>query len=98
MVFAPKPASVITTPNSDDTPVRAKTTKMSDSNQDKLLATRSVIKTEDIRTFIEEKMVESLVGVLQIQSQEFDIDTSYTDFGVDSILAVEILMTNSPSN
>ncbi|MBF0119026.1 MAG: SDR family NAD(P)-dependent oxidoreductase [Desulfobacterales bacterium] len=41
------------------------------------------------RVNIEEKITESLTQVLK--NQDFDINTPYTDFGVDSILAVEII-------
>ncbi len=41
--------------------------------------------------FIEEKITDSLAASLQIRGQEFDIDTSYTEFGVGSMLGIEII-------
>jgi acyl carrier protein len=40
---------------------------------------------------VEEAITASLALVLEIEEQSFDRDTPYTDFGVDSILAVEIV-------
>jgi len=55
------------------------------------LPTPLVVKNEDIRPFIEGKIVESLAGVLQIDRQKLKTDASYTNLGVDSILAVNII-------
>ncbi|MCP4701907.1 MAG: amino acid adenylation domain-containing protein, partial [Gammaproteobacteria bacterium] len=88
VVETAKPASVITTQISDSSKVMAKTAAMSAFE---MPTPQAVIKNEDIRPFIEGQIAESLSGVLQIDQHEFDMEASYTDFGVDSILAVEII-------
>ncbi|UCH94145.1 MAG: SDR family NAD(P)-dependent oxidoreductase [Candidatus Aminicenantes bacterium] len=42
------------------------------------------------REYIEKKILKTLSIVLQLTREELDIDTPYSDFGVDSILAIEI--------
>jgi NAD(P)-dependent dehydrogenase (short-subunit alcohol dehydrogenase family)/acyl carrier protein/SAM-dependent methyltransferase len=46
---------------------------------------------KDVRVTVKNAIVENLAQVLEIDAGEFDADASYTDFGVDSILAVEII-------
>jgi len=45
----------------------------------------------DIKQKVNQTIMESLAKVLQINGQEFDKETPFMDFGVDSILAVEII-------
>ena len=54
-------------------------------------AARNTSQDHEKRRFIEEKVVESLTSVLQIKEQEFDKDASYKEFGINSILTVEII-------
>ncbi len=45
----------------------------------------------DIRTCVIYCIKQSLSDVLQIDGGEFDVNVPYTDFGVDSVLAIEII-------
>ena len=63
---------------------RPKTRKTSESHK------RTTVPKRDTRNHIEALIIESLSNILNIENQEFDIDIPYTEFGVDSILAVEI--------
>lgn len=46
---------------------------------------------KDLEAKVKQTVKDALVDVLQINSQEFDDMASFTDFGVDSVLAVEII-------
>jgi len=52
---------------------------------------KAASKKADIRSFIEAKMIDDFASVLQLDRQAFDKDAPYTEFGVDSILSVEII-------
>jgi len=52
---------------------------------------RERLSCEEELNFIEEKITDSLAASLQIRGQEFDINTSYTEFGVGSMLGIEIV-------
>ncbi|MFC1617511.1 SDR family NAD(P)-dependent oxidoreductase, partial [Candidatus Margulisiibacteriota bacterium] len=41
--------------------------------------------------YVQNRIIDSISQVLKIDKDEFDINSPYTDFGVDSILAVEII-------
>jgi acyl transferase domain-containing protein/acyl carrier protein/SAM-dependent methyltransferase len=86
VVESATPASVITT--SDSEPVMAKTTVESTFER---ATPQTILKNEDRKPFIKEQIVDCLSGVLQIKQHEFGLDAPYMEFGVDSILAVEII-------
>ncbi|HEU4769189.1 MAG TPA: SDR family NAD(P)-dependent oxidoreductase, partial [Pyrinomonadaceae bacterium] len=44
-----------------------------------------------VRAYVEKKVIESFAGVLQLNEEIFDTDTPHTDYGVDSLLAVDII-------
>ena len=54
-------------------------------------ATTSVVDKETLRLYVETKIIESLAAVLQLSEDVFDKNAPYTDFGVDSLLAVDII-------
>ncbi|MCY9109397.1 SDR family NAD(P)-dependent oxidoreductase [Bacillus atrophaeus] len=49
------------------------------------------IDSSDLVLKVEQTITNALVAVLQIDLQEFDDHAAFTDFGVDSVLAVEII-------
>ncbi|MGI6668749.1 MAG: SDR family NAD(P)-dependent oxidoreductase [Acetivibrionales bacterium] len=51
----------------------------------------AAIQEESKKKFVESKITESLSDVLQVENLHFDKTTPFTDFGVDSVLAVEII-------
>ncbi|HYJ85573.1 MAG TPA: SDR family NAD(P)-dependent oxidoreductase, partial [Pyrinomonadaceae bacterium] len=54
-------------------------------------ATTSAIDKETLRLHVENKIIESLALVLQLSEEVFDKNTPYTEFGVDSLLAVDVI-------
>ena len=54
-------------------------------------ATSSGNQRETLRQLVETKIVESLAAILQLGQEVFDKNTPFTDFGVDSLLAVDII-------
>ena len=52
---------------------------------------RSRQKTGDIKHTIEDQIIETVSSVLQIDKYDIDPETPYSEFGVDSILAVSII-------
>ncbi|MUL34781.1 Polyketide synthase PksM [Bacillus megaterium] len=52
---------------------------------------KSSIKRTKPKDIIQDHIINTLADILQIDKEEFDLDTAYTDFGVDSILAVRFI-------
>ncbi|MCK0471884.1 SDR family NAD(P)-dependent oxidoreductase [Halalkalibacter sp. APA_J-10(15)] len=48
------------------------------------------IETEELLELVQEAIVKSLSEILEIHSEEFDYNSPFLEFGVDSVLAVEI--------
>ncbi|PEM80927.1 hypothetical protein CN558_29995, partial [Bacillus wiedmannii] len=51
----------------------------------------SSIKRTERKNIIQDHIINTLVDVLQVDKKEFDLETPYTDFGIDSILAVRFI-------
>ncbi|WP_155661245.1 beta-ketoacyl synthase N-terminal-like domain-containing protein, partial [Priestia megaterium] len=59
------------------------------SNQN--VITDSANKDEELDQYIRESIVTTISTLLHIDENEFDLETPYSDFGIDSILAVEVI-------
>jgi acyl transferase domain-containing protein/acyl carrier protein len=55
------------------------------------LSTTPAWDEDDRRDFIEDTIIDAVVGVLQMDRADFDPSLPHIDFGVDSILAIEIV-------
>ncbi|HET9528579.1 MAG TPA: SDR family NAD(P)-dependent oxidoreductase [Pyrinomonadaceae bacterium] len=54
-------------------------------------APASTVNRQDLRSYVEAKVIESFAAVLQLSEEVFDRDTPHSDYGVDSLLAVDII-------
>jgi acyl carrier protein len=64
---------------------------LTNTTEEKPIPQRAVSKNEYLKPFVEGQVLDNFADVLQLEPQEFDTNTPYTEYGVDSILAVEII-------